>query len=65
MDRPHFVCPLLPRWPLGSFYVLGSTNKAAISFMYKFLSGHILAFLLDKCLGLKVLGHVACLGFTI
>lgn len=33
--------------------------------MYKFLSGHILAFLLDKCLGLKVLGHVACLGFTI
>ena len=33
--------------------------------MYKFLSGYILAFLLDIYLGLKVLGHMVCLGFTI
>ena len=65
MDRPHFMCPLLPWWPLGSFYILALTNKTAISFMYKFLSGYILAFLLDIYLGLKVLGHMVCLGFTI
>ena len=59
------MCPFLPWRPLGSFYVLALTNKTAVSFMNKFLSGHILSFLLDIYLGLEVLGHVVCLGLTI
>lgn len=44
-------------WVVSTFW--GLTNKAAISFMYKFLSGHILAFLLDKMPRTESAGPVA------
>ena len=33
-------------------------SKAAVKFMYRSLGGYIFAFLLSKCLGLELLGHM-------
>lgn len=64
MDILRFVCSSVDG-PLGGFCLLAPMNKAAVTFVYKFLCGCKFLALLGAYLGVKLLGHRVTLGLTV
>ena len=64
MDILHFVCSSVDG-PLGGFCLLMPMNKAAGTFVHKFLCGCKFLVLLGAYLEVKLLGHRVTLGLTV
>ena len=50
---------------LSCLHLMAVINEGSIKFTYRSLCGHMLLFLLGKCLGVELLAHMVSVCFTL